>query len=219
LGKLIDLTGRQFNRLKVIKRVENKGKNVMWRCQCDCTNFVNVSSDSLLTGNTSSCGCLKIDTQTKHGLCNDRIYIIWKGIKRRCSNPNYDRFDDYGQRGVEICNEWLNENGFMNFYNWAMQNGYSDNLTIDRKNVNGNYEPDNCRWANTTVQGINKRKRKDNTSNATGVSYSSEKGKWRAYISIYNKRHSLGYFTNKQDAIAVRKKAEEKYHRPLLESC
>ena len=92
-----------------------------------------------------------------HGLAKTRINNIYHNMKNRCYNPNNRTYSNYGGRGVIICGEWLDkDNGFINFYNWAMENGYQDNLTIDRINVNGNYEPDNCRWIPMQEQFYNK---------------------------------------------------------------
>lgn len=94
----------------------------------------------------------------KHGLSGHRLYSIWKGMKDRCCNTKSPNYQYYGERGILICDEWLNEDcGFINFYNWSLENGYDDNLTIDRKNNDGNYEPSNCRWTTMLVQIHNRR--------------------------------------------------------------
>ena len=87
-----------------------------------------------------------VRTNVTHGMSNTRIYNIYKGMKRRCNNPNAPKYNHYGGKGIKICDEWLSEDGFLNFYNWSMDNGYSNDLTIDRINANQNYEPYNCRW-------------------------------------------------------------------------
>lgn len=162
INNLIDLTGMRFGRLTVIEKAEDKNKQIMWRCKCDCGNEKCVSSGNLRSGCTKSCGCLhdevaKISKKT-HGMSKTRIYRIYKEMYARCYSPKRPEYPDYGGRGIAICDEWLDEeNGFMNFYNWAMANGYADNLTIDRINKDGNYEPSNCRWATAKEQARNTR--------------------------------------------------------------
>lgn len=148
-----DLTGKQFDYLTVLSRSDNRGSNkkpvVMWECYCKCGNIVFVKSHSLITGHTKSCGCKKI----KHGFSNkERLYQTWKNMRRRCNDPNNKRYAQYGGRGITICPEWSE---YINFRTWALENGYSDNLTIDRKDVDGNYCPKNCRWADAETQANN----------------------------------------------------------------
>ena len=96
-----------------------------------------------------------IKQNTLHGKSHTRLYKIWIGMKKRCYNPRSNAYERYGGRGIGIYQEWLND--FMSFYNWSMENGYNDNLSIDRIDVNGNYEPSNCRWATIDEQSSNKR--------------------------------------------------------------
>lgn len=155
--KVRDLTGQKFGMLTVIERAEDRisssGKHeIMWLCKCDCGNKKTVTRSALTGGLTKSCGCLRGEN---HGMCDTRLYNIWIGIKKRCENPNRHDYNRYGGRGISICDEW--KNSFSTFYNWALNNGYDDTLSIDRENVNGDYEPNNCRWSTEEEQANNKR--------------------------------------------------------------
>lgn len=158
MSKIIDLTGQKFGRLIVIKRIgTDKFKHSTWLCQCDCGNKKVVSSNAFR--HTHSCGCLAKEIlsnrMSKHHMYGTRINRIWQRMKTRCNNSKNEHYNNYGARGIKVCEEW--ENDFLSFYNWAMANGYKDNLTIDRIDVNGNYEPNNCRWITNYEQQSNKR--------------------------------------------------------------
>lgn len=145
--------GAKFDRLTLIKEVK-KGK---WLCRCDCGKEKVIASNHIGYNHTKSCGCLNREIITKHGQSKNRIYNTYQAMKDRCMNEKSQFYKNYGGRGIRICDEWLGENGFKNFYEWAMQNGYTNKLTIDRIDVNGNYEPNNCRWTTMKVQNNNLR--------------------------------------------------------------
>lgn len=171
MGKFIDLTGQKFNHLTVLHQYTGKPfrkkKETLWVCKCDCGSDKEVIATSyeLKSNNTQSCGChkrlmsaLNGKKSAKHNMSNTKLYNVWDGMKDRCLKPKIESYEYYGGRGITICDEWLDDkNGFLNFYNWAINNGYQEGLTIDRINNDGNYEPDNCRWVTMKVQNNNKR--------------------------------------------------------------
>lgn len=169
MGKFEDLTGKTFNRLTVIKRAEVGKKEVYYLCKCTCGKEKIIRGKDLKYNKIKSCGCLNkektTERNTKHNLRHTRIYRIWLLMKNRCLNSKYYLFKNYGGRGITICNEWKND--FMSFYNWAMNNGYDEHLTIDRIDVNGNYEPFNCRWATKLQQ-------QRNTTRLRKITYKNE---------------------------------------------
>lgn len=160
----IDLTGRKFGKLTVIECAEQSNNgHLLWKCACDCGNEVIVDSNKLQKGNTASCGCLRIDVKRrgglKHGMSHSRLYSVWKDMKYRCNNPSAPNYKHYGGRGIKVCDEWQT---FEPFYNWAMSSGYNPDAqfaqcTIDRIDVNGDYEPLNCRWVDMKTQRNNQR--------------------------------------------------------------
>ena len=155
-----EVIGKRFGRLTVICRNGNSSNSSkMYLCKCDCGKSKNVIGVYLLDGRTKSCGCLNkelVKQRNKtHGMTNTRLFRIWQNMITRCTNKNCPEFNIYGGRGISVCNEWKND--FIAFKDWAINNGYSDNLSIDRINVNGNYEPSNCRWADKKTQARNTR--------------------------------------------------------------
>lgn len=169
MGQVIDLTGKRFGMLTVLRQGESRpvGKHnrlkLYWVCRCDCGTIKEIVGDNLRSGATNSCGCqvtkATIERSTKHGYSRrgenrSRIYKIWSKMKARCEHENDPAYKDYGGRGIKLCDGW---HDFLTFKDWSYNHGYTDDLTIDRIDVNGNYEPDNCRWVGWDIQHNNTR--------------------------------------------------------------
>lgn len=159
MWKAEDLTGQRFGKVTVLSRAaNNKHGRAVWLCKCDCGNEKEIAAANLKSGRTTSCGCysrgLKRKTGT-HGMTNTRIFHEWQSMLQRCNNPNNQRYEDYGGRGIKVCDEWIDS--FVSFCEWSMDNGYDEALTLDREDVDGNYSPDNCRWVTNFEQQSNKR--------------------------------------------------------------
>lgn len=164
MSKRLNLLGKRFGKLTVINCIGVKNHCTMWRCLCDCGNYTNVYGWTLVKGNTKSCGCLRSETLKhtafKHGKTGTRLHNIYRSMLRRCHNKN-DK--DYGGRGIAVCSEWKDD--FMSFYDWAINNGYEEGLSIDRIDNNKGYGPSNCRWATRKQQNRNTRQNKFYTIN------------------------------------------------------
>ena len=164
MGKNIDLTGKRFGNISVIrfdgyKQFNDGRKRKKYYCKCDCGKEFSVMGGALTSGNTTSCGCkrYKFDNtkHITHGMTKSSLYRVWVNMKDRCNNSNCKAYKNYGGRGIKVCREW-NESSEV-FMDWAVHNGYRQGLTLDRVDVNGNYEPSNCRWETMKKQANNRR--------------------------------------------------------------
>lgn len=168
--KRLDLTGQRFARLFLVERVSSKPGYVSWRCSCDCGSSTIVTTHSLRSGNTTSCGCVRLE-RFRASAClpnrSGRAYRVWKDMKSRCRNNKVHNFASYGGRGILVCDKWLSFDAF-----YADMGEPPPGLTLERKDVNGNYDPANCCWATHRVQNNNHRKHVRVLVDGTGMNLS-----------------------------------------------
>jgi hypothetical protein len=209
LGKFIDLTGRTFGRLTVLRRIlpNSRGK-VKWVCRCVCGKSVVVAGTALKSGNTTSCGCYNREQcrlrGMLHGQCGSKIYSTYHGIIARCYNKEAGSYPDYGGRGIKVCDRW--REGFENFYS-DMGDPPTPDHSIDRIDCNGDYEPGNCRWADWETQCNNK----NNTRFLEFAGESKSITQWShslgmAKLTLYDRVTKLGWSAEKALTTPVRKR-------------
>jgi len=207
-------SGNKYAKLTIVKegpKVEYPdGSKVrqVW-CKCDCGNpeLTLVRTNNLTSGNTTSCGCVGEERRKTHGMSNTRAYQIWEGMKRRCRPDLAEVFPYHAGKGITYCSKWETFEGFYEDMGEA-----PDNMSLDRIDVNGNYEKSNCRWASWSVQGYNKGLDPNNTSGKSGVSWYSSCEMWSAEIHVEGKHIRLGLFSKFEDAVKAREEAELKYY-------
>jgi hypothetical protein len=200
MPRLIDHTGSRFGKLVVVQRAgRNALKKVLWKCLCDCGNETVVVAGSLVTGNTTSCGC--IVPNFKHGGWNKASYNTWRAMMRRCNNPRDKDYKRYGAVGIKVCSRWHD------YVSFAKDMGEPvGNQTLDRIDPYGDYTPENCRWASLPVQVRNTRVRKNSESGHTGIRFRSNK--WYAEITVQKKKFYSKVADTLEEAIRNRKELE-----------
>lgn len=191
----------------------NRNKRQVW-CSCDCGNpqLTLVQTNNLVSGNTSSCGCVGEESRKTHGLSNTRTYQIHEGMLRRCKPELAEQFPYHAGKGIKVCADWNPKLGgsFENFYRDMGE--APEGMSLDRIDVNGDYCKENCRWASNSIQGYNKGLDPNNTSGKSGVSFYTSQGKWSAEIHVDSEHIRLGMFVNFEDAVKAREEAELKYY-------
>lgn len=169
-NRLIDLTGKKFGRLTVVKRAENNAYGPMWICVCDCGKTTIKSGCCLRNGHTTSCGCYAKEVaskvHTKHGGTNEYLFRRWQIMKYRCTEQNKEHKRNYYDKGITVCDDWIND--YSAFKEWAVNHGFSPELTLDRIDFNKGYSPENCRW-------IPEKEQHRNTSKNKIIEYEGEK--------------------------------------------
>lgn len=199
-----NLIGKKFGYLTIIEDAgKTKKSERLWLCRCDCGNTKITRETRLKAGSCKSCGCYQkkkvAEANLKHGGSKSKLYRVWASMIQRCDNPKATVYKYYGAIGISVCDEW---HDFSNFRRWSCENGYDENLTIDRIDVNGNYEPSNCRWVGFDVQSNNKR-------NSHYVTINGETKTISEWCQIYGindstVRSRLFYGWNEVDAITTR---------------
>lgn len=179
---------------------KSKSKSRFWQVKCRvCSEEYETNKKSAINSNFLCKPCSKRIQKTIHGDHANRLNRIFRAMKQRCYNSNNNKFCYYGGKGISICEQWKDD--YLEFKKWAMENGYSDSLTIDRINPDGNYEPNNCRWASNEVQHRNTCKlMSTNTSGYRGILLHKQSNKWQAKIMVNKKNISLGYYSTKEEA-------------------
>lgn len=195
-----EIIGKKYNKLTAIKFEGTKFNKRYFRFLCDCGNETVANLSAVMNGRIKSCG----KCRGKHRLSYTRLYKIWHGIKSRCYCKTCAAFPNYGEKGITMYEGWINNPE--EFYNWSINNGYKDNLTIDRIDSSKGYFPDNCRWATYAEQNSHLRMLKTNKSGYKGVSWSKTCKKWLCVISINNKSKRIGIYKTQKEAVEARNK-------------
>lgn len=202
---MYDMSGMKFGKLTVLEFFGSTktSKNNLWRCKCECGNETISHQSHLKGGKSKSCGCGRIEAITKHNMHKNQFYSIWSGINTRCNNKNDPGYKNYGARGIKLCEEWQQIEGFIK---WAEANGYKKGLQIDRINNDGDYEPSNCHFVTGKENSaVGKRRMSSrNTSGYVGVILAKKYGTWFATIKQEGKQIYIGSSKTIEGAVKLR---------------
>lgn len=212
--------GQTFGYLTILEELKPQNNKRTFLAQCVCGKHKIVRLANLLNGSTKSCGCIKSKT---HGMSKTHIYKTWQTMVYRCEETKKcGAWEKYGKKGIRVCDEWKGQNGFVNFYNWSIQNGYKEEklpsgrnrLTIDRIDGNKGYSPNNCRWVDYETQNCNLKMLSTNKSGYRGVSWSKAEKKWVCVISINNHSKRIGAYDTQKQAVEERNRFIDENHLP-----
>lgn len=206
------VVGLKINQLTYLEKAEKPkhykpNKRTYGLFLCDCGNTKVLRCSDVLAGKQQTCGCFWISESYEFSLRNKKMVECYKAMIARCYNKNHPSYSNYGGRGIKVCDRW---HSIANFFT-DMERSHSDNLSLDREDVDGDYSPENCYWRDCSWQQYNRRKSPTNTSGKTGVSFSNKRGVWEDYISKGGKKINLGRFKLFEDAVKAREQAELEY--------
>lgn len=197
-----NVIGEVYGRLTITGDAPYRSKDRRVYVSCTCGSSKDVLLGDLRRGDTVSCGCFLTEVITTHGDSYTRLYKIYKGMMNRCYLKTQSQYRLYGGRGIVVCGAW--RDSYEAFRDWAVVSGYDDSLTIERRQVNGNYEPDNCGWIPMEFQHRNKQAIKGSSSQYIGVSKCKQTGRWLAKFKIGQAQKNLGRYDTELEAAQAR---------------
>lgn len=204
MRQALDLTNQRFGKLVAKTKNRDVKNRLVWDCICDCGNIHTVLTNYLTAGDVRSCGCLNIEKPPRliHGKSKTRIYSIWSGMHRRCTDTNHIKsLQNYISQNISVCHEWET---IHDFEYWALNNGYEEFLTLDRINGTKGYYPENCRWVTEEIQSRNRKKAENTSSKFIGVNFDKARNKWHGTVHVNNKKAFHKRFNTELEAAQAR---------------